>query len=95
MLKVKKKKTISRGNEASGFLVKPLSNKAAQAVFREGMSQNLREEEPGSVTSRLWFGPGFQDQLTYPELQSGFRGQESLAEQQTLGARRAKCLRHI
>ena len=49
-------------------MVKPLSNKAAQAVFREGMSQNLWEEEPGSVTSRLWFGPGFQDQLTYPEL---------------------------
>ena len=60
MLKVKrkKKKTISRGNDASGFLVKPLSNKAAQVVFREGMSQNLPEEVPGSVTSRLWFGPG-------------------------------------
>lgn len=26
-------------------------NKAAQVVFREGMSQNLREEVPGSVTS--------------------------------------------
>ena len=77
MLKVKKKKknnTISRGNDASAFLVKPFSNKAAQVVFRERMSQDLWEEVPDSVTSRLWFGSGFQDQLTYPELQLGSRG---------------------
>ena len=80
---------ISRDSDGSGFLVKQLPNKTAQVVFREGMSQNLWEGVPVTVTSRPGFCPVCRISWHFQSHGPCFHGQESLAEWQTLGARRA------